>query len=116
MYSIGLDISKSSVNVYVPLGKLDLEIANTDKAFKSLYSKLKKLYKKEIEKVVFVFESTGSYSALLYRFCAQKGIMAYMPNPKQARNFAKAIAQRNKSDKIDARVLSEAIVVAKEMR
>jgi transposase len=114
MYSIGLDISKSSVNVYVPLGKLDLEIANTDKAFKSLYSKLKKLYKKEIEKVVFVFESTGSYSALLYRFCAQKGIMAYMPNPKQARNFAKAIAQRNKSDKIDARVLSEAIVVAKE--
>ena len=29
MYSIGLDISKSSVNVHVPLGALDLEIENT---------------------------------------------------------------------------------------
>ena len=37
-----------------------------------------------------------------------------MPNPKQARGFAKAIAQRNKSDKIDARVLSQSIVIAKE--
>jgi len=47
MYSIGLDISKSSVNVHMPLGALDLEIENSLKSFKSLYSKLKKLYKKE---------------------------------------------------------------------
>ena len=114
MYSIGLDISKSSINVYVPLGKLDLEIDNSTKAFKSLYAKLKKLYKKEFDKLIFVFESTGSYSVSLYRFCADKRIKVFMINPKQARNFAKAIAQRNKSDKIDARVLSEAIVVAKE--
>lgn len=114
MYSIGLDISKSSVNVYVLLGKLDLEIENSTKAFKALYSKLKKLYKQESEKITFVFESTGSYSVSLYRFCADKGIKVFMINPKQARNFAKAIAQRNKSDKIDARVLSEAIMAAKE--
>jgi len=37
-----------------------------------------------------------------------------MPNPKQARGFAKAIAQRNKSDKIDARVLAKSIIIAKE--
>jgi len=114
MYSIGLDISKSSVNVHVPLGALDLEIENTLKSFKSLYAKLKKLYKKEIDKVTFVFESTGSYSVLLYKFCADQNIKVFMINPKQARNFARAIAQRNKSDKIDARVLSEAIMVAKE--
>lgn len=114
MYSIGLDISKSSINVHVPLGALDLEIENTLKSFKSLHSKLKKLYKKEIDKVTFVFESTGSYSVLLYKFCAAKNIKIFMINPKQARNFARAIAQRNKSDVIDARVLSEAIVVARE--
>ena len=114
MYSIGLDISKSSVNVHVPLGALDLEIENTLKSFKLLYSKLKKLYKREIDKLTFVFESTGSYSVLLYKFCADKNIKVFMINPKQARNFARAIAQRNKSDVIDARVLSEAIVVARE--
>ena len=114
MYSIGLDISKSSVNVYVPLGALDLEIENTIKSFKSLYTKLKKLYKKEIDKITFVFESTGSYSVLLYKFCADKNIKIFMINPKQARNFARAIAQRNKSDIIDARVLSQSIVVARD--
>ncbi len=114
MYSIGLDISKSSVNVHVPLGKKDLEIENTIKSFKSLYAKLKKLYKNDLDKITFVFESTGSYSVLLYKFCADKNIKIFMINPKQARNFARAIAQRNKSDVIDARVLSEAIVVARE--
>jgi len=113
MYSIGLDISKSSVNVHVPLGALDLEIENSLKSFKSLYSKLKKIYKKEIDKITFVFESTGSYSVLLYKFCADKNIKVFMINPKQARNFARAIAQRNKSDVIDARVLSQSIVVAR---
>lgn len=114
MYSIGLDISKSSVNVHISLGKEDLEIENTIKSFKSLYSKLKKLYKKEIDKITFVFESTGSYSVLLYKFCADKNIKVFMINPKQARNFARAIAQRNKSDVIDARVLSQSIVVARD--
>jgi len=114
MYSIGLDISKSSINIFVPKGALDLEIENTPKALKSLYAKLKKMYKKEIDKLIFVFEPTGSYSSLLHQFCASTHIKIFMINPKQARNFAKAIAQRNKSDVIDARVLSEALMIAKE--
>ena len=114
MYSIGLDIFKSSVNVHIPLTQLDLEIENSLKSFKALYSKLKKLYKKELDKLVFTFEPTGSYSALLYRFCADKNIQVFLINPKQSSNFSKAIAQRNKSDKVDAKVLSQAIVVARE--
>lgn len=114
MYSIGLDVSKSSINIFIPKGSLDLEIENTQKALKSLYAKLKKMYKKEVDKLIFVFEPTGSYSVLLHQFCASTSIKIFMINPKQARNFAKAIAQRNKSDIIDARVLSEALVIAKE--
>ena len=98
----------------MPLGALDLEIENSLKSFKSLLAKLKKLYKKEIDKITFVFESTGSYSVLLYKFCADKNIKVFMINPKQARNFARAIAQRNKSDIIDARVLSQSIVPIKD--
>jgi transposase len=100
--------------VHIPGHNLDLEIGNTMASLKTFYAKLKKLYKKELEKVVWVFESTGSYSSLIYRFCAQKGIAVFMPNPQQARGFAKAIAQRNKSDRIDARVLAQSIVIAKE--
>jgi transposase len=114
MYSIGLDVSKSSINVFISSEELDLEIENNLKALKSLLSKLKKIYKKEMDKVVFVFEATGSYSALLYQFCASKDIQVFMINPKQARNFSKAISQRNKSDLIDARVLAQAITIARE--
>ena len=113
MNSIGLDVSKSTIAVHIPKGNLDLEIENTLPALKSLYAKLKKLYKKEFKALVWVFESTGSYSSLLYRFCAQRGIRVFLPNPKQARGFAKAIAQRNKSDRIDARVLAASVVIAK---
>ena len=114
MYSIGLDISKSSIAVHIPKNDLDFEIGNSAASLKALLLKLKKLYKKDIDKLVWVFESTGSYSSLIYRFCAQKGIKVFMPNPKQARGFAKALAQRNKSDKIDARVLAKSVVIAKE--
>lgn len=114
MYSIGLDISKSTVNVHIPLTQLDLEIENSLSSFKALYSKLKKLYKKEIDKLTFIFEPTGGYSSLLYRFCADKKTQVFLINPKQSSNFSKAVAQRNKSDRVDAKVLSQAILVARE--
>jgi len=114
MYSIGLDVSKSTLSVHIPLGNLDIEIENSIKALKSLYSKLKKIYKKEMDKLVFVFEPTGNYSSILYRFCADKKIQIFIINPKQSHNFAKAISQRNKSDKVDAQMLSKAIMIARE--
>jgi transposase len=114
MYSIGLDISKSSIAVYIPLGNLNIEIENSIKALKSLYSKLRKIYKKESDNLVFVFEPTGNYSSILYRFCADKKIQVFIINPKQSHNFAKAIAQRNKSDKVDAQMLSKAIMIARK--
>ena len=60
MYSIGLDVSKATISIHVPLNSLDLEIENNLKSLKSFYAKLKKLYKKELDKLVFVYEPTGS--------------------------------------------------------
>jgi len=114
MYSIGLDISKKSISVHIPLNSLDLEIENSKKGLKSFYSKLKKLYKKELDKIVFVYEPTGSYSTLITKFCALKNIKAFIINPKQSSNFAKALGYRSKSDKIDAKMLSLSISIAKE--
>jgi len=76
-YCIGLDISKSTINVHIEKGALDLEIENSSKAIKSLYSKLKKIYKKEITNLIFIYEPTGSYSQLLTQFCARKEIRVF---------------------------------------
>lgn len=114
MYSIGLDVSKSTINCYITKGEIDLIIDNNEKSLNQFYSKLKKIYKKEIENIIFIFEPTGSYSTLLKRFCTKKNIKSFIVNPKQSYNFAKAIAQRNKTDEIDAQTLSKMIVITSE--
>ncbi|RXJ66475.1 IS110 family transposase [Halarcobacter ebronensis] len=113
MYSIGLDVSKSTINVYVPYNDLDLVIKNNIKSLKSLYSKLKKYYKKEFDKLVFIYEPTSSYSFLLKSFCANKNIKSFIVNPKKSASFAKVMGHRNKTDIKDARLLSKMIVTAK---
>ncbi len=111
-YSIGLDVSKSLISIYIPINDLSIEIENSTKGLKRLISKLKKLYKKEFDKLVFVYEPTGSYSDLLKKFCFDKEIRCFIINPKQSSNFAKSMGERNKTDKVDAKLLSKAIVLA----
>lgn len=113
-YSIGLDISKKLIAVHIPMNNQDIEIENDINSIKSLYSKLKKLYKKNIGNLVFIFEPTGSYSFTLTKFCSEKDIKCFLINPKQFSNFSKALGQRNKSDLVDAKVLSQALAIAKE--
>ena len=78
-YSIGLDISKSLISVYIPINDLSIEIENSLKGLIKLVSKLKKLYKKEFEQLVFVYEPTGSYSNLLKKFDTKKRIKIIKP-------------------------------------
>ncbi len=112
--SIGLDISKETVSVFIPINKLDFEINNTPDGLNKLVSKLKKLYKKDYNNLIFVYEPTGSYSELLKKVCSKKNIKTFAINPKRSHNFAKASGNRNKTDIDDARLLSNAIVLAKE--
>ncbi len=114
MYSIGLDISKSTINVYIPKTNSDLIIDNDLNSIKAFYSKLKKYYKKEIDKLVFVFEPTGNYSYALKAFCSEKNIRCFIINPKRSSNLAKGLGERNKTDKVDARILSQMFLVAKD--
>lgn len=46
---IRIDVAKATLQVYISDGKIDIEISNTQTVLKSLYSKLKKLYKKELK-------------------------------------------------------------------
>jgi transposase len=111
---IGIDISKSSINVHISKNNQDLVLDNNIKSFRSLYSKLKKIYKKDIENIIFIFEPTGSYSEALKKYCSQKQIKCFIINPKQFSNYAKALGVEVKNDIEDARVLSRAIHLAKD--
>ena len=111
---IGIDVSKATINVHIQKNSQDLVLENSLKGFKSLFSKLKKIYKKELEDVIFIFEPTGSYSEALRKYCSEKQIKCFIINPKQFSSYAKALGVEVKNDVNDARVLSKAIELAKE--
>ena len=111
---IGIDISKATINVHIQKNTQDLVLENSSKGFKSLFSKLKKIYKKESENNIFIFEPTGSYSEALRKYCSKKQIKCFIINPKQFSNYAKALGVEVKNDVEDARVLSKALHIAKE--
>jgi len=99
MYYIGIDVSKKDLSVFN--GK-DLKFANKE-GLKSFKKYLKKRY--NLQEIAIIFEPTGIYSFYLKEFCAVNSIKAYIVNPKQSHNFARALGIRPKTDKIDARIL-----------
>ena len=111
---IGIDVSKASINVHISKNAQDLQLENSIKGFKTLYSKLKKIYKKEVKDIIFIFEPTGSYSEGLRKYCSQQQIKCFIINPKQFSNYAKALGVEVKNDIEDARVLSQALPLAKD--
>ena len=44
---IGIDVSKATINAHISKNSQDLVLENSLKGFKSLFSKLKKIYKKD---------------------------------------------------------------------
>lgn len=101
---IGIDISKSSLQVYLGKFDEDSEVENSLKGLRQLHAKIKKLYGKSSD-VVWIYEPTGSYSTLTKRFCAEHHIACYIIKPSQSAAFAKTIKNRNKTDVVDARML-----------
>lgn len=110
---IGIDVSKASLQCYFPDKKEDVEIDNSKSGLSKLNKQLQRYRKSGIDPVL-IFEPTGSYSTSLKKFCASKAFPCFIVNPRQSANFLKALGERNKTDKVDARMLSQMHVLAKE--
>jgi len=95
---IGIDISKSSIDVYD--GKKSYKFENNESGFKSIVSLVE-----EMKETVFIFEPTGIYSYGLTEFCDKNSIGCVIVSPKVSRDFARSLKVRSKTDKIDAKVL-----------
>lgn len=111
---IGIDVAKATLQVYIPRNHLNIEITNTQVGLKKLYSKLNKLYKKDLENIVFVYEVTGCYSNILERFSQLNNIKCFKVGAYQSSSFSKVIKNRSKTDKLDAQMLSQMNILAKE--
>ena len=95
---IGIDISKATLDVFD--GEKSYQFPNTPSGYKDLLRHAPKG-----KELCFIFEPTGIYSYDLIRFCQAKKIPALIVGSKEARDYARSIKQRSKTDKIDAKVL-----------
>jgi len=113
MYNfIGIDVSKLTLQIYIPHNDSNIEIHNDERSLDKFYKELKKLYN-NTHPFVFIYEPTANYGAMLTKFCAKKDIHTYIVNPYVSANFSKSLGNRNKTDISDAHMLYNMHVMIK---
>ncbi|MCA1718695.1 MAG: IS110 family transposase [Actinobacteria bacterium] len=104
---VGIDVSKRTLDVCIlpsPAGGPDGEtfvVANNQAGIDEILSRIGGLGPELV-----VLEATGRYERLAAISIAAAGIAVAVVNPRQARDFAKAMGRLAKTDKIDALVLA----------
>ncbi len=98
---VGVDVAKKSIDVAIsPEGKA-LSLSNSATGFRALIKRLKNL-----PVALVVMEATGGYEDLLADALRDAGLAVAVVNPRQVRDFARALGILAKTDRIDARVIA----------
>lgn len=102
MHWVGIDVAKESMEVFVDPGSRRFTVENTDDGVAKLVKELRTL-----EGVHVIFEATGGCEAALAEMLARENVRFTRVNPRQVRDFAKALNRLAKTDRIDAALLAE---------
>jgi transposase len=98
---IGIDVSKSKLDVIAHVGGTQLEVENSEQGLKRLCEQLVALAPELV-----VMEASGGYERLCAATLAQAGLPVAVVNARQVRAFALATGVLAKTDRVDARVLA----------
>lgn len=98
---VGIDVSKARLDIaMLPCGE-SWSVSNDDEGISKLASQLK-----DKPEALVVLEATGGLELAAVTALATTDMSVAIINPRQARQFAKAIGQAAKTDQIDAQVLA----------
>jgi len=98
---VGIDISKSHVDIGTYPQAHEQRFDNTEAGITLAVKALLKL-----SPILIVVEATGGYETPLVAAIAISGMSIAVINPRQGRDFAKAIGVLAKTDRVDAHVLA----------
>lgn len=98
---VGIDVAKDQLEAAVRPSGTTWTCANTDAEFPRLVARLQ-----EAVPTLIVLEATGGYEVPLVSALAAAGLPVVVVNPRQVRDFAKALGILAKTDTIDADVLA----------
>ncbi len=100
---IGVDVSKDTLDVFIPGGKT-LRVKNTPAAVRRM---VRGISARE-PTAMFCCESTGGYERTLLDVCREEGLPVCLMNAQQVRCYAGHLGTLEKTDRIDARLISMA--------
>lgn len=98
---VGIDISKSRLDVAVTPGEQTFTCPNTPDGMQKLVRRLQKL-----QPQLILLEATGGYEFLIVAALRDATLPACFINPRLVRNFARAAGIAAKTDRLDAQVLA----------
>ena len=98
---IGIDVSKQQLEVAAHESDYQFRCPNKASAFGELIAELISL-----RPALIVLEATGGLEIRVVRALHAAGLPVVVVNPRQVRDFAKALGQLAKTDRLDARVLA----------
>lgn len=98
---IGCDIAKAMLDLYDPRRRKLWRVANEAGELAAFAATL------DPGRDFLVFEATGHHDRLLRQALARRSVAFARLNPKQVRRFAEARGRLAKTDRLDARTLSE---------
>lgn len=101
-HAVGIDVSKATLDIAVGPGNIAFTIPNNQVGFDILQKRLEAL-----EIAIVVMEATGGFEAPVACALQTAGYCVAVINPRQARDFARAMGQLAKTDRIDANVLAQ---------
>jgi transposase len=99
--NVGIDVGKDELVVAVLPGGESFTEVNDERAVTRLVKRLGALGCERI-----VLEASGGYETLVVGALAAAGLPVAVINPRQVRDFARALGQLAKTDRIDARVIA----------
>ena len=98
---IGIDVSKQLLEVAAHESDYQFRCANKASAFGGLIAELISM-----RPALIVLEATGGLEIPVVNALQAAGLPVVVVNPRQVRDFAKALGQLAKTDRLDARVLA----------
>ncbi len=109
---IGIDVSKSDIDVFIRGVKQHSKFTNNAAGFKKMISWIKRNVDCQVKEVLFAFEHTGMYSEHLSLFLHQAQYdFTVIPGLELKRSLGIA---RGKSDKVDSKSIAEYAYEKKE--
>ena len=98
---VGIDVAKAWLDVAVRPGGETWRVSNTEAELPALVERLG-----QVTPAAVVLEATGGYERAVVAALAMAGLPVTVVNPRQVRDFAKAIGRLAKTDALDAGVLA----------